>query len=185
MASFYLTFVAVLIAGLGARDQSLIAGLTLAQGQRKALLAVGLFAACATAAFAAWAGTEIAPMLSPRARAFFAAMALCFAGIESMVLVPRATPREPTHSLGAALLALVALQAVDAARFLVFAIAIARHAPFPAGLAGAIGGCALVYAAWSLPHWVRGIWLRRARRGVGAVLLLTGFVIGVRTLELV
>lgn len=183
MTGFYFTFVAVLLAGIGARDQALIAGLTKAQGPRVPLLVTGIVAACLTAAFAAWAGTAISPLLAPKARTFFAAMALCLAGIESLVIVPRRPPREPTHSLGAAFLTLLVLQAIDGARFMIFALTVATRSPAPVALAGMIGGTALLVAGWLAPHWAHTPWLRRTRRIVGTVLLLTGLFLALRTLD--
>ena len=185
MVNFYLTFLAVLLAGIGARDQALVAALTLARGRRVAVIVLALVMACLTAAFAVWAAQVIAPLLAPRARSFFAAMALGLAGLESLVLVPRRQPREPTLSLGALVVVLAFLQAVDAARFLIVAMAVAMHSAFSVGLAGAIGGCAIVLAGWMAPEWVTKPWMRIVRRAVGLLMLAVGVVLGLRILDLV
>jgi len=184
MTGFYLTFLAILLAGIGARDQALVAALTLARGRRLAVIVVAVGVACLTAAFAVWAAQMIVPLLAPRARSFFAAMALALAGIESLVLVPRRRLREPTLSLGALLVVLALLQAIDAARFIVFAMAVAMHAPFAVGLAGAIGGAAVVLAGWMFPEWVTRPSVHLLRRGVGLLMLVVGIVLGLRILDL-
>jgi hypothetical protein len=185
MVSFYLTFLAVLLAGVGARDQVLVARLTLARGRWVSVLVFAIVVSCITAITAVWAAELVSPMLAPRARSFFAAMALALAGLESLVLMPRREMREPTLSLGALAIALVALQLIDAARFLIFAMAIATAAPGPVALAGAIAGAGAVLAGWALPDWFARPFLRPLRRSVGLVLLLVGVFLGLRVLELI
>lgn len=184
MVSFYFAFVAVLLAGLGSRDQVLLARLTLGQGRRPAALVIALVTSMATAAFAAWAGAAIMPILAPKARVFFVALALGFAGLEMLVIRPFRKLREPTLSLGALALALGALQLIDAARFLVFAIAVATDAPMPAGAAGALGGMILLSAAWFASAQVVRYGVTMARRVIGILLLLVGTGLGLRVLEL-
>ena len=64
------------VAGFGARDQTLIARLGAAQGRRVNALAAALVVCFATAAFAAWAGFTIAPMLSAPGRLLLAWLVL-------------------------------------------------------------------------------------------------------------
>lgn len=180
MAGFYLTFLAMLLSGLGARDQIAVAQLSLRQGARPAVLIIGIAISCASAALAAWAAMVVAPMLAPPARLFMAALALAFAGGESLLTRPRHKPKEPTLSLGALGFVLLYHQLTDAARFLVFAIAVATHAPIPAGLAGAFGGTVLLTEAWLAPQAVIHPRLRLLRRGVGAGLLLLALYVGLR-----
>lgn len=174
MTGFYLALLATLLAGIGARDTIAVAQLAHAQGQRPAALAVALAICVATAGFAAWAASQVAPLLVPKARLVLAAMALALAGLESLVLVPGRQPREPTHSLFALALVLGAHQLTDAARFLVFAIAVATAAPVPAGMGGAVAGAAALALAWSMPGAVLHPGARRLRRAVGALLLAVG-----------
>lgn len=182
MTGFYFTLLAVLLAGLAARDQLTVAGLTLRQGARPGVLVTGIVISFATGAAAAWAGSLIAPLLPSNARLFLAALALGFAGGESLLFSPGRNPEEPTLSLGALALVLVAHQLTDAARFLVFAIAVATNAPIPAGLGGAIGGAALLAAAWLAPELVTLPLLRRLRRVVGVVLLVVALFLGLRAI---
>ena len=140
MSDAFLTLLAVLFAGLGARDQVAVAGLSLRQGPRTTVLLVAVVVTGATSAFAGWAASIIAPEMLPPARMFLAALALALAGAESLVIVPRNKPEEPTHSLGATVIVLLSHQLTDAARFLIFGIAVATNAPVPAGLGGAFAG---------------------------------------------
>jgi putative Ca2+/H+ antiporter (TMEM165/GDT1 family) len=161
MPAFYLTLIAVLLAGLGARDQVTVAGLAARQGMRPAVLIVAVVASALTALIAAYAALFMLVQLPPPARTIFAAIALGLAGLESMVLAPRKTPREPTNSLGALALVLLAHQIIDAARFVVF---------------GALGGAVLVTFAWARPDLLALPAARWTRRAAGVLLLLTAAV---------
>lgn len=172
MGAFYLTLVAVLLSGVAARDQMTIAALTRRQGQRSGVLATSLVLAALTSAAAAYAGAQVLDILPPPARPILAAIAVGLAGLEALVLSPRADPREPTHSLGALGLVLVAHQLTDAARFTLFGLAIGMGAPFAAGLGGGLAGLLLVSTAWAWPHVFLARGVRLARRSVGALLFL-------------
>ncbi|EJL28295.1 hypothetical protein [Novosphingobium sp. AP12] len=173
MPAFYLTLIAVLLAGLGARDQVTVAGLAARQGRRPAVLIVAVVASVFTALIAAYAARFMLAQLPPPARTIFAAIALGLAGLESMVLSPRKTPREPTNSLGALALVLVAHQIVDAARFVIFGMGVGFAAPWYAGAAGAAGGAVLVAFAWARPDLLALPAARWTRRAAGLLLLLT------------
>ena len=165
---------ACLLAGLGARDQMTVAGLAGRQSGRPGLLALALVTSFATAAFAAYAAIKIAPQLNGDARTIFAGIALVLAGGESLVMAPRRLPEEPTSSLGATAIVLLAHQLTDAARFLIFAIAVKTGAALWAGVGGALGGAAVVTLAWTFPEAFEWRNLRWVRRGIGTVLLLLG-----------
>ena len=172
----------MILAGLGARDQATVAALAERQGQRSALLLVALACCIATAALAAWAGSTVLPMLTPKARTILAAMALALAGAELLVIGGRRRPEEPTLSLGAVGIVLLAHQVTDAARFLVFALAVAAAAPLSAGAGGAAGGAVAVGAAWLAPEYFAGARLRTIRRAIGGVLLIVSAVLAARAL---
>ena len=87
MIPFYLTFIAVLLCGLAARDQVYVASLTQAHGKRWSVLAIGAVVSIGTAIFAGWAATMIAPLMAPAARVFLCAMAIGLAGGESLIVV--------------------------------------------------------------------------------------------------
>lgn len=172
MPAFYLTLLAVLLAGFGSRDQVTIAGLALRQGQRPATLIVSLVTMALATVAVVFAATLMLAELPPPARAIFVAIALGMAGLESLALVPRRDPKEPTNSLGALGLVLVAHQITDAARFLVFGMGVGMAAPYASGVAGLIGGGALVGFAWAMPHVFEQPFARWLRRSVGAVLVV-------------
>jgi hypothetical protein len=182
MSAFYFAFLAVLLAGLGARDQVTVASLSLRQGARPGVLLVGLATSLGTAALAAWAAASIAPSLAPKAGLVLTALALALAGLESLWPFASRRPQEPTSSLGALAIVLLAHQLTDAARFLVFALAVALAAPLAAGIGGAAGSAVTIAAGWMLPEIFADRRLRWARRAVGALLLLAALIVGYRGL---
>jgi hypothetical protein len=177
MIGFYFTLLAVLLSGIGARDQILVAALSQRQGQRPGVLITAGAVSIVTAAIAAWLATSIAPLLAPEARSFLAGLALLFAGGELLIFAPRRLPQEPTHSLAALAIVVTSHQLTDAARFLIFGIAVATNAPIPAAAAGAIGGIVLIGAGWAFPAIVADPRLRIARRIIGAGLVLIGLYV--------
>lgn len=172
MGAFYLTLIAVLFSGLAARDQMTIAALTRRQGQRSGVLVTALIVAALTSAAAAYVSGEVLRTLPPPARGILAAIVVAFAGLESLILSPRKEPREPTHSLGALAIVLLASQVTDSARFTLFGIAVGTAAPLAAGLGGGLAGLVLVTMAWAFPQAFLGRPVRMIRRAVGALLLL-------------
>ena len=178
MSGFLFALIACFLASLGARDQVLVARLSAMLGARASLVVVALVAACATSAFAAWAGARLLPELAPPLRALTAALVLVLAGGEMVLLGPGTKPQEPTRSLFAALIVLAAQQVTDSARLLVLALAVGTAAPVPAGLGGAVGsGAALVCAALAPGRPER---LGGARRIAGGVLVVIGLVLVAR-----
>ncbi len=159
---------AVLAAGLGARDQVLMARLA----GRGSVLAIGLVCAALTTAAAGWAGHTIAPQINGPTRSILVAMALGFAAVELIFVRPGRKPLEPTQSLGALTVVLLAQQLTDAARFTVFAIAAASPVPWVAVAGGAIGSAATVLAGWLGGRDWEAQPLGRIRRGLGIALLL-------------
>jgi Ca2+/H+ antiporter, TMEM165/GDT1 family len=178
MAAALFAFLAAALAGIGARDQLLVAGLVARLGRRVSILAVALGCAGLSTAAAAWAGAAMAGQLNTRAGMLLAALALGLAAIELALLQPKSSPREPTRSLGAAGIVLLAVQITDATRFLVFAIAIAAEAPQAAALGGLAGSLAVVTAGWLGGAELLELWLRPVRRVLAAVpVLAAGWLI--------
>jgi hypothetical protein len=182
MSAFYLAFLAVLFAGLGARDQTTVAAISLRQRGRPGVLLTGLVVSFLTAAFAAWAASFVAPLLAPKARLVMVAIALAGAGAEALWPFTSRRMEEPTASLGALGIVLIAHQVTDAARFLVFALAAFFAAPVAAGIGGAAAGMVSLGLAWLLPDLLGDARLRVGRRAVGVILLLTAAVVGFQAL---
>lgn len=178
MTGLLFALIATLLVGIGARDQVLVAQLAERQGARPALLMVAIASGMAAAAIAAWGGAQVAGLMAGNARLFLVALALGLAGLELLVLAPRAAPAEPTHSLGAFALVIFAMQLTDAARFVVFALAALTRAPLTTGLGGAFGAALVVGAGWML--LAQAPWLGRLRRGLGAALLLLAAGLGLQ-----
>ena len=187
MGGFLLALLATVIAGFGARDQMLVAGLAhLPSGQqggpgdgraeaRPAVLLVALITALGTAAAAGWAGFTLAPLLVPRARVLLVAMALGLAALELLFIRPGRKPDEPTASLGAFAIVLVAQQLTDAARLLVFVMAASSAVPQLAAAGGMLGGAATVTAGWLAGPGLAQLPLVRIRRGLGLLLAAAAF----------
>ncbi len=148
MAGFLFALLASVITGVGARDQLLVAAMAQRQPGRRAVLLVALIAAAGSAGVAGWAGATMAPPLVPRARVLLVALALGLAAAELLVIRPGRRPAEPTESLGALAIVLLAVQLTDAARLLVFALAASSAVPQAAAAGGVIGCGATVVAGW-------------------------------------
>lgn len=172
MAAFYLTALAVLLSGIAARDQMIVAALTQAQGQRLGVLITGLLCAAIACVIAVYAATAFLALLPAPARPILAAFAIGLAGLESLIFSPRRKVKEPTHSLGALGLVLLAKQVTDATRFTVFALAVGTGAPLAAGLGGGLASFALIASAWAFSPVFATTAIRVARRLVGAVMLV-------------
>lgn len=183
MSGFLFAFVVVLIAGIGARDQLLVAALAGRRGQRPAALLVAIACAAVTAGIMVAGAGMISPQLPGNARLFLAALALGLAGAEMLLARRAATPREPTDSLGAFALVLFAQQLTDGSRFALFAIAAATTATIPAGLGGALGGAAVVAAGWIGAAALAARDLVPLRRTLGAVLLAVATVLAFRATD--
>lgn len=174
MTGALLAFLAALLAGVGARDQMLLAGLAARRLLPPMLLAVAIVTAAVAGVVVARAAEILAPMLSPSARVMFAGLAAVVAGLECMVIGSRRTPEEPTRSLFAAAVVLLAHQLTDGARFLVFAIAVATAVPAAAALGGAAGGVATVLIGALAGELLLAGRLRLIRRVIGMVFLAVG-----------
>lgn len=176
MAAFLFALTAVLAVSLGGRDQLLAARLAQRLGRRGPLLAVGALASVLSALAMAAAGLALTLVLPAPAADMLVALALGFAAIE--LAWPRrvALPEEPTASLFATLVVLLARQLGDAARFVVFAFAAGGPA-WLAGAGGAMGGIAAtamgIFAGVELARWP----LRTIRLILAAVLLTAAITI--------
>lgn len=186
MNGLLLAMLAVLTAGIAARDQLTLATLSLRRGAgagQKGWPATAVAVSLISATVAAWGAVLALPLLPANARQFAAAVALVLGGGEMLLARQRRVPSEPTRSLAALAIVLFAQQLTDAARFLIFAIGLATAAPVPSGIGGALGGIGSVLLGWMAPQLVTtrtAIWLRR---GAGLLLLTIGLMIGLRATD--
>jgi len=117
------------------------------------------------------------------ARVFLCAMAIGLAGGESLIVVPRASSHNPGRSPVMITATLLFHQLTDAARFIVFGIAVATNAPVVVAAGGALGGIALLAIAWARPELVLDRRTRIARRLLGVGFILVGAYVAMRALD--
>ncbi|MFM5885843.1 MAG: hypothetical protein ACKOQ3_11080 [Novosphingobium sp.] len=185
MAALLFTLLAVLVTGLAARDQALLAAMVARQGPRPALLLVAAVSGIASVAAAVWLAQVVAAAMPAPARQLFVAIALGIAGFEMLVLTRRPAPAEPTHSLGAFALVLLAGQITDAARFVAMGMAVATRALLPVALGAGAAVLALALMAWLAADLVRHPGLARARRMLGGAVLIGAVLFALRALSLI
>lgn len=178
MPTFFLAWLSVTVCSLGARDQLLVARLAGQGRSAGALLAIAVPAAALTAGAMALAGSAVSALLPPAAKQMLVAFALVAAAVELAMPVRERLPREPTRSLFALLVVLMARQLGDGARFLVFAFAAAGGSALLAALGGALGGATALVLAVSvkddLARWPLGV-IRRILAGlVGTAAIYIG-----------
>ncbi len=179
MDGFLLAFLLVLALASGGRDQWMVAHWADALGRGLPLLGVAVLAASLAAAAMAWIGAEFAAILPGRARQMLVAFALGLAAAELAWPVRAKSPKEPTRSLAAVFLVLLARQIGDGARFGIVALAAWTSAPVPTALGGALGGAAAVCAGWASGGKALARWpLRPVRGALAAGLLVAALFIG-------
>ncbi len=178
MPSLFLALIASALAMLGTRQARLVAQLSARLGGNAALLAVcWLTTAFATTAVA-WGGAALAPLMPPEGKTMFVAAALAAAGLELVWPMRKAAPREPTRSLGAIALVLLAGQVTDAARFLVLALGVATAHWQLAAAGGTLGSGAVLTVAWSLGRqWEERLPLRAIRTALAATFVIAAVVV--------
>ena len=179
MDGFLLALLLTFALALGGRDQRMVAQWSDALGQSMALLAVGVVCAALSAGAMAWLGSEFAALLPRRAAQMLVAFALGAAAFELAWPVKTKAPLEPTRSLGAIAIVLLARQIGDAARFAVFALAAWASLPVTAGLGGALGGAAAVALGWAVGANGLARWpLRAVRVTLAGGLVIAALFIG-------
>lgn len=178
--SFFIALVLTVIAALGGRDQLLVARIRAASGQRGGLplLVTGIVCAVSTGALAAWAGGVVDAMISDAAETMLVAFALGLAGVELLWPNREKRPLEPTRSLGAIALVLLARQVSDGPRFVIFALAASSGAPLLTGIGGAVGGAVAIALGWFLGAALERLPLRPLRLVLGTLILVAAIVIG-------
>ncbi|MDJ0643170.1 MAG: TMEM165/GDT1 family protein [Erythrobacter sp.] len=179
MDAFLFTLLLVVAVSLGGRDQLIVARLSEALQQSWPLLAVGAVVSSVSAGLMALAGATLADILPPRAADMLVAFALAIAAFELFWPVRLKAMEEPTRSLGAAGIVLLARQVGDAARFVIFAFAAEATYPLVTVIGGAIGGFAALSIGWTMgARLERQIPLRPIRLAIGACLIIAALVIG-------
>lgn len=171
MDGLLLSLLLVAALATGGRDQWLVAHWAGRLGQSAQLLGVAVVCSCLAAAAMAWAGAAFAAILPQRAAQMLVAFALAAAATELAFPVRLKEPQEPTRSLAAIAIVLLARQIGDGARFAVFALAAWTAWPLTAGLGGALGGAAAVGLGWAAGAGTLARWPLRWMRLALAILL--------------
>jgi putative Ca2+/H+ antiporter (TMEM165/GDT1 family) len=178
-ASLIFAMVAAFFAGIGARDQLIVARLSGHFSGSLPVLATGLACATLSAAAMAWAGWRIETLISDSAETMLVAFALAAASLELFWRNREAPAREPTRSLAALAIVLLSRQLGDGARFCIFAIAAATSSPQMTAVGGALGGGAALALGWTLGRVLeRRLPLRGIRIAIGGITLAVALVIG-------
>lgn len=178
MDSFLFALVSVLLLSTGGKDQILVARLSHRLGQSMGLLVTAAFCCVLSAAIMALAGASLAALLPLAAQRMLIAIALLIAAVEMFWPVRLPEQREPTRSLGAIGLVLLARQLGDAARFTVFAFAAGTVIAPLAGVGGALGGIGAMLIGWMMREELEAkLPLRTIRIALGVALLVTAALI--------
>jgi Ca2+/H+ antiporter, TMEM165/GDT1 family len=180
MDVFLLTLLLVFAIALGGRDQLVMAQLADRLGRSPLLLATGVMCAAFSAGAMAWAATSFAALMPYRAAQMLVAFALALAAFELALPVRVRAAAEPTRSLGAIALVLLARQIGDGARFVVFAFAALAHFPLLSAIGGALGGAAALAVGWlagatTLSSYPLVWW----RRGLAVCAIIAAILLGV------
>ncbi|MXO91874.1 hypothetical protein [Pontixanthobacter aquaemixtae] len=179
MSGFLFALVAVMATSLGSRDQLLIANIAAKLGRSTGLLLVGCAVAIGTAVAMTFAGQYIAAMLPSAGKTMLVAFALMIAAAELAWPNKRSLIKEPTRSLVAIGLVLLARQMGDGSRFLIFAFAAGSGIPWFAGIGGALGGIGAVIVGWFLAEELAGkLPLRKLRIAMAVALAIAAIAIG-------
>jgi putative Ca2+/H+ antiporter (TMEM165/GDT1 family) len=179
LEGFLLALLLVVALAMGGRDQWMVARWADALGRSAGLLAVAVLSSVLAAGLMAWVGAQFAALLPGRAAQMLVAFALAAAAFELALPVKLKAPDEPTRSLGAITLVLLARQIGDGARFAVFALAAWTHWPLTAGLGGALGGAVAVVLGWSVGGEALARWpLKVLRWALAGGLAIAALFIG-------
>jgi len=183
MTGMLLALLAVLCTGFGARDQLVLAGVVARHGPRPALLLIGMISAVTATGIVVAASDLLAGIAGRDAHLILAAVAAGAAGLELLNARRIRLPEEPTHSLGAFALVLLALQLTDPVRLLVFAIAVATWTPLTSWLGGSVGSAALMLGAWLGGARLLTQRAVPVRRALGGIVLVAAAIMALRGLD--
>ena len=188
MEALLTSFVAAALGEWGDKTQWLVIALA-ARYRRPLPILAGIFvAALANSLIAAFGGSLVHAMITPRAASLLVALALVFAGVAGLIR-PRAYESAGTSRAGPFLVAAASFFVLEfgvKTQFLTFAVA-AQFNAFALAAAGATAGV----MASSVPAALLGEALRGAvplkglRIGLGILFLAIGLIVGVNARRLV
>lgn len=176
MNAFLFAFAAVALVSLGGRDQMLVARLADRLGRSGGLIVVSALASVGSALLMAVAGLAMALLVPGSAGDVLIAFGLLIAAGELVWFRDPKLPAEPTASLFATFVVLLARQAGDAARFMVFAFA-AGGSAWSAAAGGALGGFAALALGAMIGDEIARWPLRAIRLGLAALLAVGGVAV--------
>jgi putative Ca2+/H+ antiporter (TMEM165/GDT1 family) len=185
MAALLTSFVAAFLCAWGDRTQLLAAMLAAGTKKPGQVLAGLILAALASNVVAAYAGIWIAGTITIRAMTLLTALALLFAGISG--LIPRKQKPESAARLPllATFILCLAAEMGDRIQFLTFALA-GRFDSAPLAAAGATAGlvAACVPAVMLGDRLQSTVPVRGIRWAVAGLMLIVGFIVAVKALQL-
>jgi putative Ca2+/H+ antiporter (TMEM165/GDT1 family) len=185
MAALLASFVAAFLCAWGDRTQLLAANLAADTKKPGQMLAGLILAAVASNTLAAFAGLYVAHAINIRAMTLLTALALLFGGLFG--LIPRRQKPESASRfpLLATFILCLAAEIGDRIQFLAFAFA-GRFDSAPLAAAGATAGLvAACVPAVVLGERLQGaVPVRGIRWAVAGLLLVVGFIVAVKALQL-
>jgi putative Ca2+/H+ antiporter (TMEM165/GDT1 family) len=182
------SFVAAMLGEWGDKTQLLVIALAVRYRRPLPILAGIFVAALANSLIAAFGGSLVHAMVTPRAASLLVALALVFAGVAGLIR-PRAYESAGTSRAGPFLVAAASffvLEFGDKTQFLTFAFA-AQFDAFALAAAGATAGILVssVPAALLGETLARAAPLKGIRIGLGILFLVIGLIVGVSARRLV
>ncbi|WP_152435463.1 TMEM165/GDT1 family protein [Erythrobacter sp. THAF29] len=179
MDTFLISMLLTFAIALGGREQLVVAQFSDAVGRSVPLLLTGIACAAVSAGVMGWAGWSVAAMLPDRAADMLVAIALAIAAFELSWEVKLKDMKEPTRSYVAIAVVLFVRQAMDAARFVIFALAAQAVYPVTIIIGGALGGAAAVALGWMLgKRKIKRLPLRAIRLLFAFITIVSALFIG-------
>ena len=179
MDAALITLIVTFLAMQGGWGQLTVASLSAASGRSWSLLVSALSAVLLASGLVAWLGATISAQLVGPWRAALVALPLVLGALLLFRRQPYEPLLEPTRSLGAIQLALLAKLLADPARLAIFASAAALALPAPAFIGGAIGSGLALAIGWFLGE--RATRFEQAsviRKAAGAIFIALALLIG-------
>ncbi|OYW87238.1 MAG: hypothetical protein B7Z20_05575 [Sphingobium sp. 32-64-5] len=189
MDALLIAFFLNLVAEAGGRTPILYRTLRRRYAGSALVLPGMLIALTANAAIGAFAGSKIAPMLTPEARSLFFAVTLA-GGAIGLLWINRGLDNLAGWRIGAfptALLGLFILGFGDGPAFLTAGVATIRAHPALAAIGGALGGITAVLMMEAVGAGAGGLdrWMKPLRIGAAILFLLIACIVALPALRLV